>query len=175
MIENEFDEQEEQDESIFSPAPGTFADDMSLPAGADVIQPPDTAPFAPLPRIVPDPAPDPAPEPADREGFQWIGDPRRAEAQEGDGMSDLFQTGGDDDASDLTRVDIEKDIIDADEDGTLDDLVVTTEDDIIGDELGQIPEDNGIRARQRRASRKRVRFSRPQRDTGPGMSGMRGF
>ena len=100
----------------------------------------------------------PAPEPqqfADDEqeqpeenkpGWEWIGSPSRPEAQaESDGISDLFRVteedvgASDEDLSDLTDVDIDRDIVDADEDGTLDDLVNVSEEDIMGDELGQRP------------------------------------
>jgi hypothetical protein len=53
---------------------------------------------------------------------------------------------------DLTGVDIEKDILDADEDGSLDDLVVVTDEDIMGNDLGQRPAKP--QSRQRAARRR---------------------
>lgn len=91
-----------------------------------------------------EPVPTPAPVPSG--GWDWIGSPSRPEAQEeDDGISDLFRVdpedvgASDEDLSDLTDVDMENDILDAGPDGTLDDLVDVTEDDIMGDELGQRP------------------------------------
>jgi len=80
-------------------------------------------------------------------GWDWIGSPSRPEAKENsDGISDLFRVteedvgASDEDLSDLTDVDMEKDILDADEDGSLDDLVNVTQEDIMGsEEYGQRP------------------------------------
>lgn len=61
-----------------------------------------------------------------------------------DDLSDLFEVDRDEltDTTDVVRVDMEKDILDADEDGTLDDLVTVTDEDIMGDEMyGQSPLD----------------------------------
>ncbi len=98
------------------------------------------------PVFIPPPVPAPEPEPVPSSNWNWIGSPSRPEAQdEDDGISDLFRVtaedvgASDEDLSDLTDVDMEKDILDADEDGTLDDLVNVTEADIMGDELGQRP------------------------------------
>lgn len=92
--------------------------------------------------------------------WDWIGSQSRPEAKESsDGISDLFTVSDDDvgasdeDLSDLTDVDMEHDILDADEDGTLDDLVDVTEADIMGDELGQRP---SRPASQQRKARYRV-------------------
>ena len=98
-------------------------------------------------RISPEPIPVPEmiPEPITSK-WDWIGSPSRPEAQgEDDGISDLFRVtdedvgASDEDLSDLTDVDMEHDILDADDDGTLNDLVDVTEEDIMGDELGQRP------------------------------------
>jgi len=85
-------------------------------------------------------------EPENKPGWEWVGSPSRPEAQEhSDGISDLFRVteedvgASDEDLSDLTDVDIDRDIVDADEDGTLDDLVNVSDEDIMGDELGQRP------------------------------------
>ena len=100
------------------------------------------------PVAIPEPEPIPAPEipPVRSSGWDWVGSPSRPEAQEeSDGISDLFRVSSEDvgasdeDLDDLTGVDIEKDILDADEDGSLDDLVVVTDEDIMGNELGQRP------------------------------------
>ena len=96
---------------------------------------------------VPAPEPEPVPAPASRGNkWDWVGSPSRPEAQEeDDGISDLFRVtdedvgASDEDLRDLTDVDMERDILDADEDGTLDDLVNVTEEDIMGDERGQRP------------------------------------
>ena len=79
-------------------------------------------------------------------GWDWIGSSSRPEAQEeDDGISDLFRVtdedvgASDEDLSDLTDVDMERDILDAGPDGSLDDLVDVTEADIMGDERGQRP------------------------------------
>jgi hypothetical protein len=76
----------------------------------------------------------------------WLVSPSRPEAQEvSDGISDLFRVtdedvgASDEDLSDLTDVDMENDILDADDDGTLNDLVDVTEEDIMGDDRGQRP------------------------------------
>jgi len=61
-------------------------------------------------------------------------------AKHDDGISDLFEVGQEDDTSDLVSVDIDKDIIDTNERGGLDDLTEVSEEDIMGDEeTGQIP------------------------------------
>ena len=92
--------------------------------------------FEPVPELVPAPS----------SSWNWVGSPDRPEAQEeSDGISDLFRVtdedvgASDEDLSDLTDVDMERDILDADEDGTLDDLVNVTEEDIMGDDRGQRP------------------------------------
>lgn len=95
----------------------------------------------------PAPLPVPAPEPVPSSKWSWIGSPDRPEAQEkSDGISDLFTVSAEDvgasdeDLSDLTDVDIDKDVLDADEDGSLDDLTEVTEADIMGDDdYGQRP------------------------------------
>jgi len=71
------------------------------------------------------------------EGWQWIGDPGRPEAKKfDDGISDLVE-GPDleqeeEDMDDLMGVDFEVDILDVGDDGTLEDLVNVTNEDIIG-------------------------------------------
>ena len=66
--------------------------------------------------------------------WQWVGDSNRPEAQKSDdGISDLFEVDSNDDTSDLVSVDLERDIID----GDLSDLTEVSEDDILGDDLGQ--------------------------------------
>jgi hypothetical protein len=98
-----------------------------------------------------EPAPVPAPAPTlelEPQGskWDWVGSPSRPEAQvEDDGISDLFRVtdedvgASDDDLSDLTDVDMERDVLDAGPDGSLDDLVDVTEEDIMGDDRGQRP------------------------------------
>ena len=108
---------------------------------------------------IPLPAPVLVPEPELEQGskWNWIGSPDRPEAQkESDGISDLFRVtaedvgASDEDMSDLTDVDIEHDILDADDDGSLDDLVSVTEEDIMGDDLGQRPAKPPSRQSRRR-------------------------
>ena len=69
-------------------------------------------------------------------GWQWVGDERRPEAKESsDGISDLFAVSDEDvldDVEELVEVDMDRDVIDAGEDGTLGDLVNVTEEDIMG-------------------------------------------
>ena len=131
--------------------------------------------FEPVP--IPDPAPapilEPEPEPEQGSKWDWIGSPSRPEAQgEEDGISDLFRVteedvgASDEDLNDLTDVDIEHDILDADEDGSLDDLTTVTEADIMGNELGQRPSKPS--SQQRRARRRIVRYQPP---TSMGRSG----
>jgi len=123
-------------------------------------------------------APEPIPEPVTASppsgGWDWVGSPSRPEAQEeSDGISDLFRVtdedvGADDESmSDLTDVDMEHDILDADEDGSLDDLVDVTEEDIMGDERGQRP---SRPASQQRRPRYRI-TPRYQPPTSMGRSG----
>ena len=123
--------------------------------------------------VLAEPIPEPLPEPQGGK-WDWIGSPSRPEAQEeDDGISDLFRVtdedvgASDEDLSDLTDVDMEHDILDADEDGTLDDLIDVTEEDIMGDELGQRPSSPASQQR-----RPRYRLSpRYQPPTSMGRSG----
>jgi len=85
--------------------------------------------------------PEPIPVPPPSSKWHWIGAPDRPEVQEeSDGISDLFRVTPEDvgaseeDLSDLTDVDVERDVLDADEDGSLDSLTVVTEADIMGDD-----------------------------------------
>jgi len=77
------------------------------------------------------------PEPSLPEGKTvWIGAPD-APRQSEDGISDLFDTNElvaetEEDMDDLTSVDMEKDVLDADEDGSLESLVSVSQEDIIG-------------------------------------------
>ena len=74
----------------------------------------------------------------------------------------------DEDLSDLTDVDLERDVLDAGPDGSLDDLVDVTEADIMGDELGQQPS----RPASQQQRRPRYRISpRYQPPTSMGRSG----
>ena len=93
---------------------------------------------------------------AESSRWSWIGSPDRPEAKEhSDGISDLFTVtdedveSSDEALSDLTDVDIEKDILDSDDDGSLDDLVSVTEEDIMGDEMGQRPSKPASQQRRR--------------------------
>jgi len=128
------------------------------------------------PTPVPAPVVLPEPEPAPSSGSQWgwIGSPDRPEAQEHeDGISDLFTVdpedvgASDEDLSDLTDVDMERDVLDAGPDGSLDDLVDVTEADIMGDDRGQRPSKP---ASQQRRPRYRIN-PRYQPPTSMGRSG----
>jgi len=141
----------------------------------------------PLPAV-----PAPEPEMLEDEGeeqpqeggskWEWIGSPSRPEAKKyKDGISDLFEVDTADDTADLVSVDLEEDIIDADEDGSLDSLTEVSEEDIMGDEeTGQVPLDykpdldafNG--QNQKPKYRIAPRARRPARYIPPtGMRGMR--
>ena len=127
----------------------------------------------PIPASVPAPVPELEPEPEQGSKWDWIGSPSRPEAQEeDDGISDLFRVteedvgASDEDLNDLTDVDMEKDVLDAGPDGSLDDLVDVTEADIMGNELGQRPSKPS--SQQRRARRRIVRYQPP---TSMGRSG----
>jgi len=104
-------------------------------------------------------------------GWEWIGDNRRPEAQASkDGISDLFEVsdediGGGEEIDDLVEVDMERDIIDAGEDGTLDDLVNVTNEDIMGSGEHAQPPPKGARLVKRRVSR--------QSTSPPNMGGLR--
>ena len=78
-----------------------------------------------------------------------------------DDMSDLFNVSREEmlDTEDVVRVDMDEDIIDADEDGTLDSLVTVTNEDVMGDDLyGQSPLDTSdVQERKKRALLQRTR------------------
>lgn len=70
--------------------------------------------------------------------WTWLGSPKYPGADKySDGISDLFEFGNETDTDDLISVDIDRDIVDAGNDGTLNDLVDVTEQDIMGDDNGQ--------------------------------------
>lgn len=76
-----------------------------------------------------------------QEGFIPV-EPKPEEEKKGDDMSDLFEVNREElaDTEDVIKVDPDKDILDADEDGTLDDLTEVTEEDVMGDKMyGQTP------------------------------------
>jgi len=108
--------------------------------------------------------PVPASEPEQSSKWQWVGDTNRPEAQEhSDGISDLFTVTDDDvDAGegvdDLVSVAVERDILDADENGDLSDLVDVTEEDIMGSEDYGQP---SPRYRQRTSRRGAIRRPPP--------------
>jgi len=111
-----------------------------MPNNDDIEQgnPPITPPEGDIEeREISEPEPVPAPPSS---GAIWVGAPD-APRQASDGISDLFEVPTEDDTSDLVSVDIERDIIDANEEtGDLSDLVEVSEEDILGDEeTGQVP------------------------------------
>ncbi len=122
--------------------------------------------FAPVP--MPVLAPEPVPELEQPTGkWQSIGSPDYPDAKRSpDGISDLFTVtpedvgASDEDLSDLTDVDIDRDIVDADEDGSLDDLTRVTEEDIMGFEgFGQRPSKSA--SQQPKARRRISRYQPP--------------
>jgi len=75
----------------------------------------------------------------DSGGTVWIGS-NQASEQSDDGISDLFEFDADaemDDVDDLVDVDFDTDILDAGEDGTLNDLVDVKREDIMGSPPGR--------------------------------------
>ncbi|MDD4985204.1 MAG: hypothetical protein PHQ43_05360 [Dehalococcoidales bacterium] len=123
---------------------------------------------------------EPAPVAPNQSGWGWVGSPDHPKAQEhSDGISDLFTVDDEDigagsDVDDLIEVDIERDIIDANEEtGDLSDLVDVTEEDIMGNELGQSPLDYKPPAQQRIQSNQ-PRYRLTPRRTAPPTS-MRGI
>ena len=123
-------------------------------------------PVAPVTAVAP-------PEPVKAKSWNWIGSPSRPEAKKGDGISDLFRTDFDedmDDVNDLVTVDAARDVVDAGEDGTLDDLVDVFEEDIMGvGELGQKPSRKKLR--QLRAERKARRLQSDSQQSSLGRIG----
>jgi hypothetical protein len=106
---------------------------------------PDDAPEPEEPVAPPTPVPTAEIEPPEppEERWTWVGDKSHPDNQEGDGISDLFKVEDDaisDDPSDVTNVDIEEDVLDADEDGSLDSVVGVDEEDILGEDLGTLDE-----------------------------------
>lgn len=116
---------------------------IRMPDGT-VQQIPDTAPEQ---EQFTDEVEQPQERPESEQRTRWIGESTFPGAEKhSDGISDLFTVSDEDvgasdaDLSDLTGVDLERDVIDADDDGTLDDLTRVTEEDIMGFEgTGQRP------------------------------------
>lgn len=107
-------------------------------------------------------------EPEQSSRWTWIGSPDRPEAKKSkDGISDLFEVDDNPDTDDLVTVDMEADIID----GDLEDLTEVTEEDVMGDELGQTELDYKPTPQRRPVSRPRripVRYNPP-----PSIGGIR--
>jgi len=135
---------------------------------------PDTAPLSEgeSPQISPSVAENmavaPTEEPEQGSKWNWIGSPDRPEAQEhSDGISDLLEVNeGDFDETegvdDLVDVDFERDILDANENGDIEDLVNVSMEDIMG---------SAPRPRQRRIVQRRTIRPRYQPPTSMGRSG----
>lgn len=108
------------------------------------------------------------PEPLQTSKWNWIGSPDRPEAKEtSDGISDLFDVDNDqitDDVDELVDVDYEKDILDANDGGDLEDLVNVSNEDIMGVSPRPKP-------RYRLATRRSTRRYDSQSPTMGGMSG----
>ena len=146
----------EQGKSPITPPEGDI-EEQELYASEPILAPvPESVPEPVVPESVPEPVPAPDGK------WDWVGSSSRPEArEEEDGISDLFRVTPEDvgaseeDLSDLTDVDIEKDVLDADANGSLDDLVVVTEADIMGDDkFGQRPSKSA--SRQSRSRRRMV-------------------
>ena len=78
-------------------------------------------------------------------------------AKKKDDMADLFNVDRNDllDTEDLIKVDMNRDIIDANSEGDLSDLTEVTKDDVMGDEFyGQTPLDGGSVQRRQKAQPK---------------------
>lgn len=84
-----------------------------------------------------------------------------------DDFSDLFDAYIEPDTEDVVSVDIDKDVIDTDEDGTIDSLTEVSEEDVMGDELGQSDLDYKPKPRYRVVPRRRIRYVPPD-----GMGGL---
>jgi len=103
-----------------------------------------------------------------QEGFIPAPEP---EEKQGDDMSDLFEVDRDEltDTKDVVAVDIEKDVLDAGEDGSIEDVTTVTEEDIMGDDMyGQSPLEAGAKEQRKRVirARKPVRIVRLPRQVG---------
>lgn len=88
-------------------------------------------------------------------GQQFIPYPQPVEEEKKkDDMSDLFEVNRDDilDTEDVVGVNMERDILDANEEGNLDDLTTVTDEDIMGSEMyGQSPLENSVAQKRRKA------------------------
>jgi len=85
--------------------------------------------------------------------------PPEPEEEQGDDMSDLFEVDREEltDTKDVVAVDIEEDILDAGEDGSIEDVTTVTEEDIMGDEFfGQSPlEGSDVQEQKKKVARAR--------------------
>ena len=102
------------------------------------------------------------------DSWKWVGS-EREEEDAPDGVSDLFEVNDEDildDVDSLTDVDMEKDILDAGEDGTLDDLTTVTEEDIMGSK------DYGQPVKRHRTAQRPRRVARPYQLPPSGMQGI---
>lgn len=89
-----------------------------LPSGLEIEMPPET--------------------PEEDKKWKWVGDTSHPDNVSGDGVSDLFKVEDDyiaDDPSDVTQLDVEEDVLDADEDGSLESVLGVDEEDILGEDL----------------------------------------
>ena len=85
--------------------------------------------------------------------------------KKGDDMSDLFEVKDEDildGVDDAVAVDVDEDILDADEDGSIEDVVTVTEEDIMGDDLyGQSPLEGASKQRKRKVPKPQYQIPRP--------------
>jgi len=96
------------------------------PPEVPVELPPEPAPMAPVDVELPEPS---------EKRWTWVGDKEYSGGEEGDGISDLFRVRDEeisDDVESATALDYEEDVLDAGEDGTIDDVVSVDEEDIMG-------------------------------------------
>jgi len=103
--------------------------------------------------------------------------PPEPEEEQSDGMEDLFEVNREEltDTKDVVAVDIEEDILDAGEDGSIEDVTTVTEEDIMGDDMyGQSPlEGSDVQEQKKKVARVRrpVRIVRlPRQNNMEGLS-----
>lgn len=91
-----------------------------------------------------------------------------------DGMEDLFEVNRDDilDTDDVIKVDMDRDIMDSEPDGSFDDLTTVDREDVVGNVYGQSPLD-GAGSRKRRRTEVKYRLARRIEDIYPGINEVR--
>lgn len=82
----------------------------------------------------------------------------------GDDMSDVFEVKSEDvldGVDDAVAVDTEKDILDEDEDESIEDVVTVTDEDIMGDVYGQSPLEGASAQKKKKAAKPQFQIVRP--------------